>query len=74
MHRTPPLRIAYLVQDFPPEVGAGPARVVEMATRWQRAGAEVTVITGMPNRYIAPDFLGHRFGVEEGVQRRSEAC
>lgn len=24
--------------------------------------------------YIAPDFLGHRFGVEEGVQRRSEAC
>jgi len=27
---------------------------------------------GVP--YIAPDFLGHRFGVEEGVQRRSEAC
>jgi len=25
-------------------------------------------------QYIAPDFLGHRFGVEEGVQRRSEAC
>src|SRR5690606_17621908 len=24
--------------------------------------------------YIAPDFLGHRFGVEEGVQRRLEAC
>src|SRR5690606_25605052 len=24
--------------------------------------------------YIAPDFLGHRFGVEEGVERSSEAC
>ena len=26
------------------------------------------------HHYIASDFLGHRFGVEEGVQRRSEAC
>jgi colanic acid biosynthesis glycosyl transferase WcaI len=44
------LRIGYLVQQFPPEVGAGPARVVEMAHRWRECGAEVTVITGMPNR------------------------
>ena len=45
-----PLRIGYLVQQFVPEVGAGPARVAEMVRRWTEAGAEVTVITAMPNR------------------------
>lgn len=44
------LRIGYLVQQFPPEVGAGPARVTEMAARWMEQGAQVTVFTGMPNR------------------------
>jgi colanic acid biosynthesis glycosyl transferase WcaI len=59
-----PLRIGYLVQQFPPEVGAGPARVTEMALRWQQAGAEVTVITGMPNRPVGrihPDYRGKLF-------------
>jgi colanic acid biosynthesis glycosyl transferase WcaI len=45
-----PIRIAYLVQQFPPEVGAGPARVLEMGRQWLRSGAELTVITAMPNR------------------------
>jgi colanic acid biosynthesis glycosyl transferase WcaI len=44
------MRIGYLVQQFPPEVGAGPARVTEMAAHWIAAGAEVRVFTGMPNR------------------------
>jgi colanic acid biosynthesis glycosyl transferase WcaI len=44
------MHIAYLVQQFLPEVGAGPARVSELALRWRAAGAEVTVVTGMPNR------------------------
>ncbi|HTK57335.1 MAG TPA: glycosyltransferase family 4 protein [Gemmatimonadales bacterium] len=47
---TPPLRIAYLVQQFPPEVGAGPARVTEMGRQWLRSGSALTVITAMPNR------------------------
>jgi glycosyltransferase involved in cell wall biosynthesis len=47
-----PLRIAYHVQQFPPEVGAGPARVTEMARRWRAAGAEVTVLTGVPSQRI----------------------
>ena len=58
------LRIGYLVQQFAPEVGAGPARVVEMATEWQRLGAEVTIITGMPNRpegRIRPEYRGRLF-------------
>jgi glycosyltransferase involved in cell wall biosynthesis len=41
-----------MVQDFPPEVGAGPARVTEMSRRWQALGARVTAITAMPNRRI----------------------
>ena len=63
------LKIGYLVQDFPPETGAGPARVTEMARRWIQAGAEVTVITGLPNRrlpgqpdgVIHPDYRGRYF-------------
>src|SRR5438045_2220080 len=46
------LRIGYLIQDFPPEVGAGPARALEMAHRWQASGASVTILCGMPNRRI----------------------
>lgn len=62
------LRIGYLVQQFVPEVGAGPARVVEMATRWMAAGARVTVITGMPNRpegRIRPEYRGHLTRIED---------
>lgn len=44
------LRIGYLVQQCHPEVGAGPARVGEMVGRWAAAGADVTIITAMPNR------------------------
>lgn len=46
----PGLRIAYLVQQFLPEVGAGPARVFEMGRRWLQRDAALTVITAMPNR------------------------
>jgi len=63
-----PLHIGYLVQQFPPEVGAGPARVTEMALRWQARGARVTVITGMPNRpegRIHPEYRGRLFMEEE---------
>lgn len=46
------MNIVYVNQDFPPEVGAGPARVVEMSREWQDLGAHVTIATGMPNRRI----------------------
>ncbi|MBX9929418.1 MAG: hypothetical protein K2X99_10945, partial [Gemmatimonadaceae bacterium] len=46
------LRIGYLNQDFVPEVGAGPARILEMSRFWQAAGHRVTVVCGMPNRRI----------------------
>ena len=62
------LRIGYLVQHFPPELGAAPGRVAEMALRWREAGAEVTVITAMPNRpqgRIYADFRGKLFSESE---------
>lgn len=62
-------RVAYLVQQFTPEVGAGPARVSEMAARWSRAGAMVTVVTAMPNRpegRIHSSYRGRLFALEEG--------
>jgi colanic acid biosynthesis glycosyl transferase WcaI len=68
-----PLRIAYFNQDFPPEVGAGPARVLELSRFWQQAGAEVTVVTGMPWRRmpgrldgeIHPEYRGRLFAEEQ---------
>lgn len=62
------MKIGYLVQQFPPEVGAGPARVAEMATRWIEAGSSVAVFTGMPNRpegRIHPAYRGKLFMQEE---------
>lgn len=44
------MHIGYLIQQYAPEVGAGPARAGEMAERWIRAGHRVTVHTAMPNR------------------------
>jgi glycosyltransferase involved in cell wall biosynthesis len=69
----PRLRIGYLVQQFVPEVGAGPARAAEMARRWTAAGADVTIITAMPNRpegRIHARYRGKLFAEEtwEGVR------
>jgi hypothetical protein len=60
VQRADGLHIGYLVQQFPPEVGAGPARVVEMARLWLEAGARVTVFTGMPNRPYGRIYDGYR--------------
>jgi glycosyltransferase involved in cell wall biosynthesis len=43
------MRILYLTQYFPPEVGATQSRAFEMARGLVRAGHEVTVITEVPN-------------------------
>lgn len=62
-----PLRIGYLIQQYAPEVGAGPARAGEMVRRWTSAGAAVTVVTAMPNRpegRIHAAWRGRAFGEE----------
>jgi glycosyltransferase involved in cell wall biosynthesis len=65
--------VAYLVQQFLPEIGAGPARVSELSRRWLDMGARVTVVTGLPNRpkgIIPPEYRGRLFFEEDwqGIQ------
>ena len=43
------MRILYVSQYFPPEMGAPAARVYELAKHWVEAGCQVTVLTGFPN-------------------------
>ncbi len=43
------MRIVILSQYFPPEVGAPQNRLYELAVRLQERGAEVTILTAMPN-------------------------
>jgi glycosyltransferase involved in cell wall biosynthesis len=43
------MKILYVSQYFPPEMGAPAARVAELARYWVQDGHEVTVLTGFPN-------------------------
>jgi len=43
------VKILYVSQYFPPEMGAPAARASELARHWARAGHEVSVLTGFPN-------------------------
>jgi glycosyltransferase involved in cell wall biosynthesis len=43
------MRILYVSQYFPPEMGAPAARAAELSRLWARDGHEVTVLTGFPN-------------------------
>src|SRR5262249_22306074 len=55
------MRITFLCQYFPPEMGAPSARTFEHARHWGSLGHEVTVITGFPNHptgIIRPEYRG----------------
>src|SRR5215470_7968975 len=43
------MKILYVSQYFPPEMGAPAARVSELARHWVKSGHEVNVLTGFPN-------------------------
>src|SRR5215468_904830 len=43
------MRILYVSQYFPPEIGAPAARVAELSAVWAAAGHQVTVLTGFPH-------------------------
>ncbi len=43
------MKILYVSQYFPPEMGAPAARAAELARYWVEDGHEVTVLTGFPN-------------------------
>ncbi|MCK9903286.1 glycosyltransferase WbuB [Parafrankia colletiae] len=60
-------RVLLVTHYFPPEVGAPQARLGEFASYWAAAGADVTVLTGMPNYptgVIPPQYRGATLRVE----------
>ena len=55
------LRILYISQYFPPEVGATQTRAFEMASNLVQHGHQVTVLTEFPNHpkgIISPEYRG----------------
>src|SRR6266481_743895 len=57
----PPMRVLYLSQYFPPEVGATQTRAAEMSRYLASRGHKVTVVTEVPNHpsgIIAPRYRG----------------
>jgi glycosyltransferase involved in cell wall biosynthesis len=62
------IRLLILTQYFPPEVGAPQNRLFELATRLQKKGVEVTVLTAMPNypkMEIHAAYRGKKYVCEE---------
>ena len=43
------MKILWVAQWFPPDLGALPARITEMSSVWIRKGHEVTVVTAFPH-------------------------
>jgi len=43
------VKILYVSQYFPPEMGAPAARAAELAQHWAQVGHQVSVLTGFPN-------------------------
>ncbi|WP_051004660.1 glycosyltransferase family 4 protein [Halomonas sp. KM-1] len=54
------MRILFISDNFPPETNAPATRLYEHATRWVKAGHEVTVITCAPNFPEGKVFPGYR--------------
>ncbi len=54
------MRITILSPYFPPEMGAPPARLYELAVRLKSYGHDVTVVTAFPNRPHGRIYEGYR--------------
>ncbi|MGH9579479.1 MAG: glycosyltransferase family 4 protein [Terriglobales bacterium] len=57
------MRILYISQYFPPEMGAPAARVSELSRFWVQQGHQVTVLTAFPNHptgVVPPEYRGKR--------------
>jgi glycosyltransferase involved in cell wall biosynthesis len=57
------VKILYVSQYFPPEMGAPAARAAELSRHWARMGHDVTVLTGFPNHPtgVVPEEWRSRF-------------
>lgn len=54
------MKILFLTQYCPPEVGAPQNRIFELAKGLQRNGHQVTILTAMPNYPVGEVFEGYR--------------
>lgn len=54
------MRLLFITQYYPPEMGAPQARLSELARRLQGMGHEITVLTAMPNYPTGRVFEGYR--------------
>lgn len=62
------MKIVYVSQYYPPEMGAPAARVSAYARRWAAMGHDVTVLTTFPNHptgIIRPGYRGHMRLIED---------
>ncbi len=63
------MKILYVSQYFPPEMGAPSARVHELSKHWVQAGHQVTVLTGFPNHPTGVVHPGYRGKMRRLVAR-----
>jgi glycosyltransferase involved in cell wall biosynthesis len=64
------MKILWVAQWFPPDLGALPARITEMSRVWIREGHEVTVVTAFPHHplgVIPAEYRG-KFVTEESYE------
>lgn len=54
------MRITYVSQYYPPEIGAPAARVSELSRAWAAAGHDVTVVTSFPQHPVGVKRPGDR--------------
>lgn len=54
------MKILFLTDNFPPEVNAPATRTYEHCREWVKQGAEVTIITGVPNFPEGKVFEGYK--------------
>ncbi|MFA6618035.1 MAG: glycosyltransferase family 4 protein [Candidatus Neomarinimicrobiota bacterium] len=54
------MKILFLTDFFPPEAGAAAARTYEHCKEWVKLGANLTVITGVPNYPLGKAYPGYK--------------
>jgi len=62
------MKLLFITQYFPPEVGAPQNRLYELAIRLQKAGVDVSVLTAMPNypkMVVHDEYRGKKYVYEE---------
>jgi glycosyltransferase involved in cell wall biosynthesis len=71
------MRILWVAQWFPPDLGALPARITEMANVWVEEGHDVTVLTAFPHHplgEVPPQYRGRAVVIEQWGKVRVIRC